>query len=261
MVCQRSTIALPEPVLSRIARASRVDDAYDSDGKQMAFKVGAFLTTLRTLGSATKQLRDVVKTVMADDPSAALTVRSQGDLGAALIGFPRACRIRLPRVSCFEAAARHLLGSCCVDLDLTGNKKVANLRALSSLTALQRLSLKGIKLGDGVPPLEALTNLEHLNLRNTRVADLTGLRALRQLQTLLLDKTLVTDLQPLAVCSQLKILRISETKVREVAEGKLPCTLQQLSLHKSLITELTGLAVLVNLEQLHLGPSASAISE
>jgi hypothetical protein len=244
---------------------------------------------------------------MACDPDTVLTIRREGDLGAGLTLFPRAERVRLTGEAdwavrrrlgqrrrlawCLEEVARHLLGSCCVDLDLTRRNKgvkvklqlptvklrVANLEPLSSLTALQRLSLKGQRVDD-VGPLARLTNLEYLNLRHTFVKKLSGLEDLHRLKTLLLDKTPTTNLRPLSELACLRVLHLDKTFVTSIsrlagctrldtlhlagsklcggAEG-LPSSLRRLDLHKTLISELRGLACLVNLKQLNLGEHIS----
>ena len=59
------------------------------------------------------------------------------------------------------------------------------------------LDLRGTRVSD-LTPLAALTSLQRLDLGGTRVSDVTPLAALASLQSLYLAGTRVSDLTPLA---------------------------------------------------------------
>ena len=69
-------------------------------------------------------------------------------------------------------------------LNLYSNYRIQSIAPLAGLTHLQTLILGDVPVGDKAKLLEGLTTLEHLNLRNTGIIDLSPLSELSHLRYL-----------------------------------------------------------------------------
>ena len=73
---------------------------------------------------------------------------------------------------------------------------------IGSLTALEHLNLRDTQVSD-ISALSDLTALEYLNLRGTQVSDISALSGLTALRSLNLTGTQVSDLSPVLPLTQL----------------------------------------------------------
>lgn len=78
------------------------------------------------------------------------------------------------------------------------------------------INMKSLKLNDviqDIAPIEYLTNLENLDLSNSKIDDISPLRALRGLKTLDISNTEISDLSPLSKNEALRFINMEKTKV------------------------------------------------
>jgi hypothetical protein len=154
---------------------------------------------------------------------------------------------------------------------------IADLRPLSSLTALETIDLSHTAVVDLAPlsgarvlrrvdvtntavadltPLSGLAALQSLDVTNTAVANLTPLSGARALRSLHLSGTDVFDLGPLSGAKALQSLRLSHTAVADLAPLSGASALQDLHLSNTRVANLAPLSGLEALQSLHLTNTA-----
>lgn len=125
---------------------------------------------------------------------------------------------------------------------------IADISALSTLTALERLDLSHTRILN-VEPLSTLTALERLDLSHTHVFCIDALDKLTGVKSLLLDSIPITDINALSGMVDLETLSLRATGVRELSSLAGCTALRELDVSFSPITDLTPLEELPNLER------------
>ena len=123
----------------------------------------------------------------------------------------------------------------------------ANITFLGTLSNLEKLDLENTKVTD-LTPLKGLPRLRDLELGGTKVTDLTPLKGLPNLAYLGLQNSGVTDLMPLKGMPKLKSLGLRDTKVPDLTPLKGLPKLYGLSLGNTQVTDLTPLKGLPELK-------------
>ena len=164
---------------------------------------------------------------------------------------------RLSLCGCVRVSDTSLrpVGACTLlrSLSLAGCSRLTDdgLASLTSLLLLTELSLQGCTrlTGSALPHIGRLTKLVSLDMSTCRgVATLAPLRALAQLERLLLGWTAVTDedMQHVASCSSLAHLQLCRTRVGDTGmaalAGRLP-QLRHLDLTGSRVSDASGAAI------------------
>ncbi|NER93887.1 MAG: NACHT domain-containing protein [Symploca sp. SIO1B1] len=99
---------------------------------------------------------------------------------------------------------------------------------------------------------QVLSNLETLILERTQVTDISPLSGLTQLKALDLSQTQVTDISPLKDLTQLKLLDLSQTQVTDISPLKDLTQLKLLNLSQTQVTDISPLKDLTQLKLLNL---------
>ncbi len=104
--------------------------------------------------------------------------------------------------------------------------------------------------------LEHFKNLEHLDLSDHEITDLTPLAELTRLTSLVLSANPIADIAPLASLTGLKLLILTDCEAQDYSSLANLTNLEILMLNNSTITDATPLANLTNLKLLHLAGCA-----
>ena len=131
-----------------------------------------------------------------------------------------------------------------------GRNEIADLRPLSSLSALRRLNLDGATTD--LWPLAGLTALTGLSLRGAGMEDVEALSGLKQLAVLDLAENRISDLAPIARLSRLRALRLDGNHVADLSPLAAMEMLRHLWLSGNEVTELNPLSRLLRLQTLDL---------
>ena len=131
-----------------------------------------------------------------------------------------------------------------------GRNEIADLRPLSSLSALRWLNLDGATTD--LWPLAGLTALTGLSLRGAGMEDLEALSGLKQLVVLDLAENRISDLAPIARLSRLRALRLDGNHVADLSPLAAMEMLRHLWLSGNEVTELNPLSRLLRLQTLDL---------
>lgn len=135
-------------------------------------------------------------------------------------------------------------------LDLSSSS-VSELSALSGLTALESLNLRGTQISS----LSALLNisaLKHLDLRDAKVSDLSALSNLVGLKSLNLTGCPISELSMLSGLKGLRYLNLTFTSVSDISSLSSLKNLQYLYLGRTRVHNISALSELSNLKFLNL---------
>ena len=124
-------------------------------------------------------------------------------------------------------------------------------KSLGLLTSLTSLDLRGSKVID-ISALSNLTNLIDLDLNNTQVKDIGGLSNLTTLINLDLSNTQVKDISVLSNLTNLKYLRLNDTQVKDISVLSNLTNLNALRLNDTQVKDISALSNLIKLTVLHL---------
>lgn len=100
--------------------------------------------------------------------------------------------------------------------------------------------------------LKLLTNLEYLDLSNTKLTSVSRLASLKNLRVLYLYKNSIKDISPLKGLTKLEILSINGNKVSNISTLAGFAQLTELYIRENTITDYTPVAKLKNLNILYL---------
>ena len=127
-------------------------------------------------------------------------------------------------------------------------------RAMSGLTTLRADSelFRGRSKPSDLTGLEHATNLTHLNLNGSTVADLTPIAGLRNLISLRLYSNQLSSLTPLEDLTSLKSLDLSANRISDITSLKGLTNLVELFIQLNEIQDVTPLKGMTNLETLYL---------
>jgi internalin A len=131
-----------------------------------------------------------------------------------------------------------------------GPRPLKHIDQLSTLTALQFLSLADTEVSD-LAPLSGLTALQSLDCTFTEVSDLAPLSRLTALQKLDCVSTGVSDLAPLSGLTALQTLHCSFNKVSDLAALRRLTALQDLACSHTRISDLLPLSGLTALQAIY----------
>ena len=84
---------------------------------------------------------------------------------------------------------------------------------IERLTNLERLNVENTKIND-LAPLHGLHNLKYLNLKNTKVNNLSPIENLSNLQEINIENTGIWNLEPLSKMNNLVLVRAENSKVK-----------------------------------------------
>jgi len=138
------------------------------------------------------------------------------------------------------------------------NANLSSLAGAERLESLQALNLRGTKVSD-ITPLASLTELERLDLVRTQVIDIAPLAKLNNLIHLDLNGTQVSDITPLAKLTDLTHLDLDGTQVSDIAPLAKLNRLEHLVLTDTKVNDITPLAKLNNL--IHLDLNGTQVSD
>lgn len=104
--------------------------------------------------------------------------------------------------------------------------------------------------------LEYFKNLEHLDLSDHEITDITPLAGLGKLTSLVLGGNPIVDIEPLVKLMDLKLLILTDCEAQDYSPLANLTSLEILMLNNSTITDATPLVNLTNLKLLHLAGCA-----
>ncbi|MDW7695285.1 hypothetical protein R9C00_28145 [Flammeovirgaceae bacterium SG7u.111] len=143
------------------------------------------------------------------------------------------------------------------ELDLSNNKSVRELSALSKLTDLKKLNISNTSIND-LSPLRSLTRLEILNCSQNLVSNIEPLKYSINLKELYCNGTLVSDISPLANFPKLEILHCYTSPILSLEPLAALEHLKDLRFYDTRITNLTPLSAIYSLEHLNLSYTRNA---
>ena len=119
----------------------------------------------------------------------------------------------------------------------------------------KKLSMLGIECFENryvinFKPLQNLTNLNNLDLRNTMISDLRPLKELKKLEKLNLNNTKISNIKPLQNLTNLNYIDLSNTKISDLTPLKDLMKLETLILDKTQISNIESLKNLKNMQKL-----------
>lgn len=135
--------------------------------------------------------------------------------------------------------------------ELARGERLEDLTALGSLTNLKHLDVHGSAVAE-LEPLARLTKLETVALAKTKVSDLSALQAALGLRELTAGDSPLSDLTPLSSLSKLEILDLKNTRVVELSPLSSLHGLRHLRLSGTKVKDLAPLRGLTKLERLDL---------
>ena len=151
------------------------------------------------------------------------------------------------------------------ELDLW-KKNISDLTPLSDLTSLEKLILSYNPISD-ITPLSGLSNLKFLNLdgmgktnpegADAELKDLSPLKSLSNLETLVITHQAVSDISPLSSLSKLEFLSFQVCNVSDLSPLSGLTKLKTLNLINNSVTDISPLTNLTQLENLYLGSADS----
>lgn len=157
---------------------------------------------------------------------------------------------RLDLVSTLVVELDHLSGlRDLTELRLNGSGRVRDLSPLSTLTNLQSLDLSETRAWN-LEQITALTGLRSIGLKETRVRSLAPLSKLTALESIDCSMTAVSDLTPLGALSRLRRLNCFETDVRDIAAVAALGNLEWLNVSQTPVGALSPLMACKRLRQL-----------
>lgn len=121
--------------------------------------------------------------------------------------------------------------------------------SISELSALRRLDLRDTKVAD-LSPLAGMTEILVLRLDRSLVSDLSSLATLTGITHLFIDKTQVADLSPLASMSGIKHLTLSNTRVRDLTSLSGLAGITHLFIGNTQVSDLAPLARMTGMTRL-----------
>ncbi len=158
------------------------------------------------------------------------------------------------------------------ELDLTNNQYITDLRPLSRISALKKLSIEKTRV-TSIVPIRNLNKLEELNISHTGVADITALKyasAMRifklshspvqdisvfsrmpNLEIAELDGTFILDFTPLADLQNLTVLLLNQTEFSDYSLLRNKPSLQILDISATSAIQVQELATITSLRQLY----------
>ncbi|GET42370.1 leucine-rich repeat domain-containing protein [Microseira wollei] len=153
---------------------------------------------------------------------------------------------------CYEAD--RILSSC-TELRISGYDSISDIRPLSTLTNLTKLSISSYTSGviSDIRPLSTLTNLTELQISNSQISDLSPLSTLTNLTFLNLYVNPISDLRPLSGLTNLTCLNLGHGRISDLSPLSTLTNLTRLCICDNPVSDLSPLSTLINLTSLEIG--------
>ncbi|MGL5083067.1 MAG: CHAT domain-containing protein [Microcoleaceae cyanobacterium] len=148
-----------------------------------------------------------------------------------------------------QAANEQLLKLTQLDLS---DRRLSNLKPLSSLTQLQSLRLNQNQITD-ISPLSSLVNLTKLYLADNQIVDIQPIVNFENLETLYLDNNQIQDLSPISNLESLQVLYGNGNQIETLAPIRNLSNLTELYLDSNKVADTQPLESLHQLTHLNLG--------
>lgn len=129
---------------------------------------------------------------------------------------------------------------------------ISDISALSGMTKLTKLSLRGNQISD-ISPLENLTSLKRLWLDHNNISDIAPLSGLTQLDTLSLMENNISDISPLERLNNINRLCLSHNRINNASVLSELKELKQVNITNNNISDFTPFHKLTSLEFLYIG--------
>jgi hypothetical protein len=161
---------------------------------------------------------------------------------------------RLTVLSELTQAGEPLMLPCVMDILVRGEalpfriaRRVTTLPSFTTPGQVISIDLRDTKVSD-ISPLQGLTQLQSLNLRDTKVSDISPLQGLTQLQKLFLSGARVSDISPLQGLTQLQDLDLRGTQVSDISPLRGLTQLRKLYLNGTQVSDISPLRGLTQLQ-------------
>ena len=121
---------------------------------------------------------------------------------------------------------------------------ISDFSPLANLPRLEGLVCGGYKSITTLPSLQGLNALKRLEIRGSGISDISGVSALTQLTTLVLNDNAIEDVSPLAALVDLKELNLSNNAISDVSPLAALTRLERLDLRHNSISDFSPLEAL-----------------
>lgn len=111
-------------------------------------------------------------------------------------------------------------------IDVQENMAINSIQPLFKLTELESLNISNTRIND-ITPLRNLTKIKYLNAANTKINNLEALRYAFEMTVLYLDNTLIDSVYIVSNHKKLKLLSIQDTPVKSLSPLKGNHSLQE----------------------------------
>eukprot|EP00798_Chlamydomonas_sp_ICE-L_P021744 gene21744-biopygen30438 len=188
-----------------------------------------------------------------------LDLRRCQDLSLSLVGLPPTIKIlEMKRTLHYNAGMMtdplldlSPLSKCeglkKLDISFCRNR-VVDLSPLAACKHLHKLDICGCLDLTSLSSLAQCTNLRHINLGRTSIADLCPLSACKELETIMCCNSKVIDLSPLSVCSKLWKVHCSHTIVSDLSPLSVCSKLMEIDCSDTAVSDLSPLSACLKLE-------------
>lgn len=134
-------------------------------------------------------------------------------------------------------------------------------QVLLKIASIDSIDISGNQFILNIEPLTALRNLKSINLNNTKISDLSPLRYSRDLKILNASSSVIADITPLQYFETLSHLDLSNSEVESIATLSRLKELQHLDLSDTKIADFDPLAALSNLETVNISNTSFSKTE
>ena len=129
--------------------------------------------------------------------------------------------------------------------------KIKDISALSSLTNLKYLNLRGNEISD-ISKISNLTSLEKVDLSSNQISDISALGGLTDLLTLYLYNNQINDISALGGLTNLTELSLHDNQISDISALGGMTNLRTLILDSNQISDISAIEKLTNLTELYL---------
>lgn len=127
------------------------------------------------------------------------------------------------------------------EVNVSGNKSIANLDPLSELPDLRILNCSGTNVSD-LTPIRNLNGIKELDISNTNVTDISKLKYANIVQIFKADNNKIDDVSIVEYFKELNYLSMSNTEVSDISSLSGCENLKTLNLSGTLVNDLTPLS-------------------
>lgn len=127
-----------------------------------------------------------------------------------------------------------------------------NSEILKKIASIDSINISGNQFILNIEPLAALRDIRSINLSNTKISDLSPLRYSRELEELMISNSSITDLSTFQYFENLRQLDLSQTEVEDIGPISRLQKLTHLNLSNSMVVNFEQLNSLSNLRFINL---------